>query len=175
MIEHFVNQWYENRQELESFLEKEYDQSEDKRYWGVGYRYLFRKVFELVVTQPREIRDRHDQRWNNYSWDWSRFRTIDDGEYQGEIVFIMVPNVYQPSLDKDYYFTSVVYGSCSHCDTMQHVQEVVETKEEKIQALMLAALHMVQATKTFQSAEEFALKSYEATLHEPPWGTDYEQ
>ena len=170
MIEHFVNQWYENKHKLESFLEKEYDQSEDKRYWGLSYRELFRKVFELVVTEPREIRDAHDQRWNNYSWDWDRFQVIDDGEYQGELVFIMVPNVYQPSLDKDYYFTSVVYGSCSLDDSMMHVQEMVETKEEKIQALMLAALHMVQATKTFQSAEKYALESFKATIADDPYG-----
>lgn len=155
MIEHFVNQWYENKHELESFLEMDYDQSEDKRYWGLSYGYLFRKVFELVITETREIRTPFDERWNNYSWDWDRFQIIDHGEYQGEMIFIMVPNVYQPSLDKDYYFTSVSYGSCSHCDTMAHVREEVETKEEKIQALMLAALHMVQATKTFKSAEKY--------------------
>lgn len=164
MIGHFVEQWYENKHELESFLEKDYEQSENKRFWGMDYEYLFRKVFELVVTEPREIRTPFDQRWNNYSWDWDRFQVINHGEYQGELVFIMVPNVYQPSLDKDYYFTSVMYGSCSHCDTMAHVQEVVETKEEKIQALMLAALHMVQATKTFQSAEKYALDSFKSSI-----------
>ena len=170
MIGHFVEQWYENKHELESFLEKDYEQSENKRFWGMDYEYLFRKVFELVVTEPREIRTPFDQRWNNYSWDWDRFQVINHGEYQGELVFIMVPNVYQPSLDKDYYFTSVMYGSCSHCDTMQHVQEVVDTKEEKIQALMLAALHMVQATKTFQSAEKYALESFKATIADDPYG-----
>ena len=164
MIGHFVEQWYENKHELESFLEKDYEQSENKRFWGMDYEYLFRKVFELVVTEPREIRTPFDQRWNNYSWDWDRFQVINHGEYQGELGFIMVPNVYQPSLDKDYYFTSVMYGSCSHCDTMQHVQEVVDTKEEKIQALMLAALHMVQATKTFQSTEEYALDSFKSSI-----------
>jgi len=164
MIEHFVNQWYENKHELESFLEMDYDQSEDKRHWGMDYEYLFRKVFQLVVTEPREIRTPFDQRWNNYSWDWDRFQVINHGEYQGELVFIMVPNVYQPSLDKDYHFTSVVYGSCSLDDAMMHVQEMVETKEEKIQALMLAALHMVQATKTFQSAEKYALDSFKSGI-----------
>ena len=170
MIGHFVEQWYENKHELESFLEKDYEQSENKRFWGMDYEYLFRKVFELVVTEPREIRTPFDQRWNNYSWDWDRFQVINHGEYQDELVFFMVPNVYQPSLDKDYYFTSVMYGSCSHCDTMQHVQEVVDTKEEKIQALMLAALHMVQATKTFQSAEKYALESFKATIADDPYG-----
>ena len=164
MIEHFVRQWHENKHKLKSFLEKDYDQSEDKRFWGPSYIELHQKLFELVVTEPREIRTPFDQRWNNYSWDFNRFLVLDHGEYQGTMIFIMVPDVYQPNLDRDYYFTSVMYGSCSHCDTMAHVQEVVDTKEEKIQALMLAALHMVQATKTFQSAEEYALDSFKSGI-----------
>ena len=124
MIQHFVEQWHENKHKLKSFLEKEYDQSEDKRFWGPSYIELHQKLFELVVTEPREIRTPFDQRWNNYSWDFNRFLVLDHGEYQGTMIFIMVPDVYQPSLDKDYYFTSVMYGSCSHCDTMEHVREV---------------------------------------------------
>lgn len=174
MIEHFVQQWYENKQELEAFLEMDYDQSDDKRHWGMSYDYLFRKLFQLVITEPREIRTPFDQRWNSCSWAWSRLQVIDHGEYQGNMIFIMVPDVYQPSLDKDYYFTSVMYGSCSHCDTMQHVQDVLDTKEEKIQALMLAALHMVQATKTFQSAEKYALDSFRSGIPDGDYYDPYD-
>lgn len=151
MIKHFIEQWYNNKHELESFLDLEYDQSEDKKYWGMAYEQLFQKVFELVVTEPREIRTPFDQRWNNYSWDWDRFQVINHGDYQGEMIFIMVPDVYQPTLGRDYYFTAVTYGSCSSCDTMQWVEYELKTKDEKIQALMNAALHIVQSTKTFES------------------------
>jgi hypothetical protein len=146
MIKHFIKQWDEFKHELEFFLDLEYDQSEDKQYWGMAYEELFKKVFELVVTQPRE-----QTNWSSCEWDWDRFQIINHGDYQGEMIFIMVPDTYQPSLFSDYYFTGVTYGSCSACDTMQWVQYELKTKHEKIQALMNAALHIVQSTKTFQS------------------------
>jgi hypothetical protein len=82
-------------------------------------------------------------------WDWKRFKVLDNGDYQGNKIFILCSNVYQPELN-DYIFTSVAYGSCSGCDTFQAIQES-EDKAERVKGYMTLALHMVQETKSFKT------------------------
>lgn len=47
---------------------------------------------------------------------------IDDGDYQGTMLYLIPLNTYQPS-EYDYLMTFVGYGSCSGCDTLQAIQE----------------------------------------------------
>lgn len=73
------------------------------------------------------------------------FTTIDNGDYQGTLVFILHKDYYQPTV-YDYYITYVEYGSCSVCDTLQGIMEITD-KEEKTRELMILALHLVQHIK----------------------------
>lgn len=134
MILHYVKQWDERKHLLEQWLTKNEPNS---------YENIYEMLFHLVITRSER---------GELEWDWNRFVKIDDGEYQGNQIFILCSNVYQPELT-DYIFTSVAYGSCSGCDTFQAIQES-EDKAERVKGYMTLALHMVQETKSFNTNRE---------------------
>ena len=72
--------------------------------------------------------------------DPGRVHVINDGDYQGTLVFIIAEQGYQPS---GYYYTSVYYGSCSYCDTLQGVLENKD-KVTRNKELYTLILHMFQ-------------------------------
>jgi len=131
MILNYVKQWEERKHLLEQWLNDNEPNS---------YESIYEMLFNLVVTKPND---------DEYSeWDWGRFVKIDDGSFQGNEIYILCSNEYQPSLT-DYIFTSVAYGSCSVCDTFQSI-EMLEDKSERVKGYMTLALHMVQETKSFK-------------------------
>jgi hypothetical protein len=134
MILHYVKQWEERKHLLEQWLTKNEPNS---------YQDIYEAVFAGVVTQPQG---------RGYKWHWKRFVKIDDGTFQGNQIFILCSNAYQPELT-DYIFTSVAYGSCSACDTFQWI-EMLQDKEERVKQYMTLALHMVQETKSFNTNEK---------------------
>jgi hypothetical protein len=134
MITTFINQWETKKHLLkESFEKKEPECYED----------IYKRLFEIVITEPIIT-------YNN--WDWSRYKCIDDGDYQGNYIFILCDDSYQPNID-NYIFTNVSYGSCSGCDTFEGIyyDYTEEEKDEKIRQYMLLALHILQETKTFNN------------------------
>ena len=135
MVKEFVQQWDERKHLLEKWL-KENQPSE--------YEDIYRKLFELVITKPNGYAD---------DWNWERFRVIDDGDWQGNLIFILCNDSYQPNL-RDYIFTEVDYGSCSGCDTFEHIRDLAwedKNTDEQVNQYMTLALHMIQETKTFKS------------------------
>ena len=78
--------------------------------------------------------------------DPERIHQIDDGDYQGTLVFVIAGGGYQPD---DYWYVKVSYGSCSGCDTLQSISNYShETpSEEQIADYMTLALHIVQGLK----------------------------
>ncbi len=132
MILNYVKQWEERKHLLEQWLNDNEPNS---------YESIYEMLFNLVVTKPND---------DEYSeWDWGRFVKIDDGTFQGNEIYILCSNEYQPSLT-DYIFTSVAYGSCTVCDTFQSI-EMLEDKAERVKQYMTLALHMVQETKSFNT------------------------
>ncbi len=131
MILNYVKQWEERKHLLEQWLTKNEPNS---------YQFIYETLFRLVITRSER---------GELEWDWKRFRKFDDGTFQGNQIFILCSNVYQPELT-DYIFTSVAYGSCSACDTFQWV-EMLQDKEERVKQYMTLALHMVQETKSFNT------------------------
>ncbi|MFO0452108.1 MAG: hypothetical protein ACK52I_26230 [Pseudomonadota bacterium] len=79
--------------------------------------------------------------------DPERIHEIDDGDYQGTLLFVIASKAYQPS---DYWSVFVSYGSCSHCDTLQSIRgwdlDEVPTADQVSQYMTLA-LHIVQGLK----------------------------
>lgn len=71
---------------------------------------------------------------------------IDDGEYQGTLLFVIPADGYQPY---DYWCVKVGYGSCSGCDTLMAILEgdYGDTIDEKVDSLFTLALHIVQGLK----------------------------
>jgi hypothetical protein len=135
MILNYVKQWEERKHLLEQWLNENEPNS---------YQDIYETLFCMVVTKPSD---------DEYSeWKWGRFVKIDDGTFQGNQIFILCSNVYQPELT-DYIFTSVAYGSCSACDTFQWI-EMLQDKEERVKQYMTLALHMVQETKSFNTNKQ---------------------
>lgn len=94
------------------------------------------------------------------------FTEIDDGYYQGTILFMIPESTYQPA---NYILTKINYGSCSACDTLLRLEsdynmgkercldwdnkfqietdEYQEIKEELISGLFTLGLHIIQNAK----------------------------
>ena len=80
--------------------------------------------------------------------DPNRIHVIDDGHYQGTLVYVIGAQGYQPD---DYWFVKVNYGSCSGCDTLQGIKESYwgedGPSEQQLDDYMTLALHIVQRLK----------------------------
>jgi hypothetical protein len=136
MIIELVNQWEENKHKL-----KEYFRTTNQNEYG-SYKSILKKVFELCIPQS-----------NDYSeWDLDKMTVIDDGDYQGTLIFIVPIDCYQPSLG-DYVVTNTYYGSCSGCDTLRGIRDSTDDygngfpNEEQVKEYMTLALHLVQKLK----------------------------
>src|SRR5581483_5779174 len=81
--------------------------------------------------------------------DPSRIHTIDDGDYQGTLLFVIAANGYQPY---DYWYTKVSYGSCSGCDTLEAVRSYSDDTPtaEQVNDYWTLALHIVQGLVAMQ-------------------------
>jgi hypothetical protein len=81
--------------------------------------------------------------------DPTRIHQIDDGDYQGTLVFVIAASGYQPS---DYWFVKVGYGSCSGCDTLEGIRSYDDNPPtaEQVEQYLTLALHIVQGLKAMQ-------------------------
>lgn len=130
MIKEIIERWEKNKHKLEIYF-KETSQSE----YSV-YEKIVKKLFELVINDAKT------------SYNTDQITLIDDGDYQGTLIFIIPKNTYQPSVD-DYLMTSVSYGSCSGCDTLQAINNYSSEcpDEEQVKDYMSLALHLIQNMK----------------------------
>lgn len=78
--------------------------------------------------------------------DPKRIHAIDDGDYQGTLVFVIASQDYQPD---NYWYVRIAYGSCSGCDTLQAISEYSgETPTEgQVDQYMTLATHILQGLK----------------------------
>jgi hypothetical protein len=126
MIASFVKRFEEGKDELrEIFSQKHPD----------NYREIVTNVVK-IIGKPL---------------DWERIHEIDDGDYQGTLVYVIGDDDYQPS---DYWYVKVYYGSCSGCDTLEGIRGYDDGNptEEQTNDYMTLALHIVQGLK--QMGEE---------------------
>jgi len=78
--------------------------------------------------------------------DPERIHVIDDGDYQGTLLFVIAAKGYQPN---DYWAVKVGYGSCSGCDILQSISDYSTDppSDEQVKDYMTLALHIVQGLK----------------------------
>lgn len=119
MLKYCVDQWEKNKENLRKALEQ-FDF--DKDYMG------YKVLMSLIITHILENK-----------WDSENFSTIDDGDYQGTLLFVIPERCYQPNAE-NYLMTYVEYGSCSCCDTML----AILGSDTMVEDLMTLALHMIQ-------------------------------
>ena len=132
MIAELINQWEENKSQLEEYF-RATNQSEYS-----SYEKIVKKVFEICL--PYAI--------GYGSWNLDRMTIIDDGDYQGTQIFVIPNDSYQPSVS-DYVITHNYYGSCSGCDTLLSISEYsddVPTKEQ-VEDYMSLCLHLIEKMK----------------------------
>ena len=97
---------------------------------------------ELVINHALNKRLAYQQRCIGINY----LKRLETGLYSGEIHLIMP--LYDgleydgQTIVSEYYYTTVIYGSCSACDAMQYA--LSSDGDERIQALMRIALTMVQ-------------------------------
>lgn len=105
MLKYCLRKWDENKKKLEEELLK------DPELNTCEYKHIVEKVVEIILnTNEKEL------------WNSAGITEIDDGDYQGTLLFLIPRKTYQPS-EYEYLMTYVGYGSCSGCDTLQAIQE----------------------------------------------------
>lgn len=125
MIQEFVNRWFEKKYIVEEYFKQNHPND---------YGDIVHEVIKVLTD------DGYD------SIDPERIHTIDDGDYQGTLLYVIGAKNYQPD---DYWYAKVGYGSCSGCDTLQSIRDYDDGKptEEQVADYMTLALHIVQGLK----------------------------
>jgi hypothetical protein len=127
MIQEFINTYMERKGELE----KIYSEKRPEDYL---------EIVRNVVSILKDVGD-----YGRMSPD--RIREIDDGDYQGTLVYVIAEEGYQPS---DYWYVRVCYGSCSGCDTLQEINAQScgdQPTEQQVKDYMTLSLHIVEGLK----------------------------
>ena len=85
--------------------------------------------------------------------DPERIHQIDDGDYQGTLVYVIGETGYQPST---YWYVRIGYGSCSGCDTFQEIQDYRSgpLTPQQVEDYMTLMLHIVQGLKQMGEVED---------------------
>lgn len=105
MIRFCLEQWDKNKEKLEQAIRADINLN------TCDYKYLVQLVVRHILNE--DIID-----YYNYS---ENVLMIDDGGYQGTLIFVIHQNIYQP-YEGNYLMTYVEYGSCSGCDTLLSIQ-----------------------------------------------------
>ena len=148
MIKEFVTAWDKNKDKLKEYI-KTHDQDEYD-----SYKDLVKLLFDIVINPEAEHwRDDDNCRfWHRF--DTNNIHEIDDGDYQGSLIFLLYGDSYQPS-PSDYVYTSVYYGSCSGCDTLLGINDYVGglPSDEQVDDYMTLLLHLLQKCHCMNETE----------------------
>ncbi len=130
MINEFVKCWDARKEEVRAIFEASHPEN---------YTAIVKAVISIMNADHDEL-------------DVDRIHAIDDGNYQGTLVFVIAAKGYQPS---NYWFVKVDYGSCSVCDTLESIKNYSNEKptSEQVNDYMTLALHIVQGLKSMQDSE----------------------
>lgn len=139
MLKYCVEKWDKNKGKLEKDIRDNL-----KEYNDYGYKNLVEKIVEIIFNDE-EAKDNYEL------YDVKKITEINNGDYQGTLLYLIPKDTYQPS-EYDYLMTCVNYGSCSGCDTLQSIQmwyyddeEIENTqKEQFITDMMKLCLDLVQ-------------------------------
>lgn len=132
MINEFVKKFEQKKSEIEAVF---------KTRHPVDYMDVVSLVIGILGSE------------NKYeSPDKERIYEINDGDYQGTLVYVIGANGYQP--DK-YWYVKVGYGSCSVCDTLEAIREYSNNRptDEQVKDYMTLALHIIQGLKLMGSGD----------------------
>lgn len=106
MVKIMKDCWDANKEKLKEALASRTDLN------SCDYKLLVELTFENIFNASRE----------NDRLDLEHMTEIDDGDYQGTLLFMIPFDTYQPS-SYEYILTYIGYGSCSGCDALQAAQD----------------------------------------------------
>ena len=106
MLKIIRDKWDRNKDKLQETLIK------GNTFNECSYIDLVKLSFKIIFNSDGE----GDQ------LDIKKITEIDDGDYQGTLLYLIPFETYQPS-EYEYLMTHVSYGSCSGCDTLQSIQD----------------------------------------------------
>ena len=97
---------------------------------------------EIVTAVVAMLQGALEDDWQDCP-DAKLIHEINDGDYQGTLVYVIGAGGYQPST---YWYVKVGYGSCSGCDTLQAIREYSDEPptEKQVDGYMTLALHVIQ-------------------------------
>ena len=133
MIEEFTKAWFANLPAMrEKFTAKHHE----------DYKEVVKAVVEML-SAASEGYEKPDP---------ERIHEIDDGSYQGTLVYVIGGTGYQPSR---YWYVKVSYGSCSGCDTLQAISDYSSQppNDTQVSEYMTLALHIVQGLREMGDSE----------------------
>lgn len=122
MIKYCIEKWDKNKDLLRSALDNnkllnhvlnKNDDDDPLEY--LEYKDLVKLTVMFILNDENE-------------WNVNRIKEIDDGDYQGTLLYLIPEDTYQPN-SSEYLMTFVEYGSCSGCDTLQGIQCFLGTKD----------------------------------------------
>ena len=133
-----LNAWDNNNHKLKEYFRGTM-QEEYNSYLG-----LLKKTIEIIF--PEEVDE-----YREFRLDPERITEINHGEYQGTLVFVIADDSYQPNADGHWY-TSINYGSCSGCDTLEAIRNYSDElpNEDQVEAYWTLCLHMMQKIKQME-------------------------
>lgn len=119
----------QNREKLEEAL---------KIDMGWDYKELLKLTVKVILND------------NNDDGDWNAdgITEIDDGDYQGTLIFLIPKCCYQPGAG-EYLMTYVGYGSCSACDTFLYIQECALEKQKITDYMQLCEYMIANIIKPY--------------------------
>ena len=129
MIKTFVDAWTAGKNDAREMLKD-----------ATNYRSIVTAVVRVIADNMGEDICYSDKP------DPDRVHQIDNGCYQGTLVFLIAAQEYQPDT---YWYVKVSYGSCSVCDAL----ESALAGDQTIDDLMTLALHIVQGLRELGSNE----------------------
>lgn len=117
MIKIMRDGWLKNRNNLRSEIEQ-------LNPHNIDYGDLVKMVFDIIYN------GNSDEPLYNLL-DTNRITKIDNGDYQGTLLYIIPFNTYQPSAG-EYLMTYIEYGSCSVCDTLQRITNLSSWSDTRL-------------------------------------------
>ncbi|MGX4591652.1 hypothetical protein ACWJU5_16230 [Clostridioides difficile] len=110
MIKYCKEKWIKNKTRLhEALLESDFINHDSY----CSYEDLVKLSVKYILNDNTNEDD---------EWDVNNISEIDDGDFQGTLLYLIPKKIYQPS-EREYLMTYVGYGSCSGCDTLIDIQD----------------------------------------------------
>lgn len=109
MLKYCYEKWNKNKGLLEAALR-------ETNLCDQSYSSLLGLTVKYILNDGL---GKDDYNYDN-QWDTGKITVIDNGDYQGTLLFLIPKNTYQPS-EYEYLMTYIGYGSCCCCDYLQSI------------------------------------------------------